>query len=136
MLDKLKSVLFRRERIRDLRSSSALKEDLAGELRILIEVLDCAPGRTIDLAVDGPTRQLKALLQDEVLRIIREALANACQHSEAKRFTYRSRIALRACDVQCGMMALVWQDHRYLNQKHVITVWSVCANALSGSVDV
>lgn len=64
--------------------------DLASALRQLTD----AAGRTtdvpIDLAVDGQLATLPTSVEDEIVRIAQEAVANAMRHARAKRITVRA----------------------------------------------
>lgn len=64
--------------------------DLASALRQLTD----AAGRTsdvpIDLTVEGALSALPASVEDEIIRIAQEAVANATRHARAKRITVRA----------------------------------------------
>ena len=102
-LDRAEDILVSgRDRIRELRSDSVTGRDLESELNTLIERADRETGRTIELHVIGKPRQLKSQVQEETLWVIREALANACQHSGGTKILLhvsRASIGLR-CVVQ------------------------------------
>jgi signal transduction histidine kinase len=102
-LDRAEELLLSgRDRIRDLRSEQVVAKTMETELHSLVRGAECKSGVKIDVRIAGKPRDLKALVQDEVLWIMREALANACRHSGATQIqlqVWYSRSGIR-CAVQ------------------------------------
>ena len=73
-----------RDRIRDLRGESDGAGDLKTELDSIARGASLTSKAIITVSVDGDPRQLNKLVQDEIMWIAKEALANACHHSGAK----------------------------------------------------
>jgi ligand-binding sensor domain-containing protein/signal transduction histidine kinase len=101
-----------RDAVQDLRSSTAIDNDLIQRLTVLAEEL-AAPRRdqaspTFRMLVEGQPRLLDPILQDEIYRIAREALGNAFRHAHAQKIeaeiTYGDRVfVLRVRDNGCGI---------------------------------
>jgi signal transduction histidine kinase/ligand-binding sensor domain-containing protein len=84
-----KAIIESRDTVHDLRSSTALTNDLGAAITALVKEFsvdqtgrNCADFR---VQVEGIPRALNPILRDEVYRITAEALRNACRHSGAKR---------------------------------------------------
>jgi signal transduction histidine kinase/ligand-binding sensor domain-containing protein len=73
-----------RNAVGDLRSSAAIRDDLAEALRALGDELAAGGDATFQLVVEGPPRELHAVIQDEIYRIGSEALRNAFRHARAQ----------------------------------------------------
>ena len=85
-----------REAIQELRSASAVREDLAQLLRAAGQESSGAKSsnenrRAFHVTVEGPPRSLSPILQDELYRIGRELLRNAFRHARAKRIEVEIR---------------------------------------------
>jgi signal transduction histidine kinase len=89
-----------REAIQELRSASAVGEDLAQLLRATVQERSDAQfsnenGTAFHVTVEGPPRSLSPILQDELYRIGRELLRNAFRHARAKRIEVEIRYSAR-----------------------------------------
>jgi signal transduction histidine kinase len=67
--------------------------DLASALRQLTDAASRTSDVPIDLAVEGELSALPASVEDEIIRIAQEAVANATRHARAKRITVRAASA-------------------------------------------
>ena len=67
----------------DLRSSATITNDLAQAVRALGEELAEKDSAAFRLVVEGPQRDLRPTIRDELYRITREALRNAFRHARA-----------------------------------------------------
>lgn len=67
-----------------LRSHSSAHEDLAGRLSKTADQLTQTSSAKVRLKVHGPYRPLERVLEDELVRIGQEALANAVRHANAE----------------------------------------------------
>jgi signal transduction histidine kinase len=74
-----------RNAVRDLRSSTAIRNDFAEGLKALGDELAAGCDATFQLMVEGPPRELRPFIQDEISRIGGEALRNAFRHAHAQR---------------------------------------------------
>jgi signal transduction histidine kinase/ligand-binding sensor domain-containing protein len=77
------TVVEARNAVHDLRSATANMNDLAGALRALGQELATGNSANIRLMIEGPRRELRPIIRDEIYRIAREALRNAFAHSGA-----------------------------------------------------
>jgi signal transduction histidine kinase len=108
-LDRADEVLLEgRTRVRDLRSESIERQDLAAALEDCGEELQHEGAPSLGLVITGTPRPLDPIVYDEVYRIGREALVNAFQHSKAStievEITYEpSGFRLRVRDDGCGI---------------------------------
>jgi signal transduction histidine kinase/ligand-binding sensor domain-containing protein len=73
-----------RNAVGELRSSAAIRNDLAEALKALGDELAAGGDATFQLVVEGPPRDLHPVIQDEICRIGGEALRNAFRHSRAQ----------------------------------------------------
>ncbi|QNH21294.1 two-component system sensor protein [Xanthomonas sp. GW] len=78
-----------RDRIRDLRQQGAESQDLAAALRDLPKKLDMPPDFAYEFSTWGRPVRWHAPEQDEVYRIVREAVANAVRHAGARHIRVR-----------------------------------------------
>ncbi|HVJ36717.1 MAG TPA: two-component regulator propeller domain-containing protein, partial [Stenotrophomonas sp.] len=78
-----------RDRIRDLRQQAAEPADLEAALRELPEKLEMPPNLVYTFSTRGRPIAWQAAEQDEVYRIVREAVANAVRHAGASRISVR-----------------------------------------------
>jgi signal transduction histidine kinase/ligand-binding sensor domain-containing protein len=101
-----------RDAVQGLRSSTVVDRDLIQRLTVLAEELAAPNGNqasaTFRLLVEGRSRLLDPILQDEIYRIAREALGNAFRHAHAQNIeaeiTYGDRLfVLRIRDNGCGI---------------------------------
>jgi signal transduction histidine kinase len=67
----------------DLRSSATITNDLAQAVRALGDDLATQDSGAFHLVVEGPMRDLRPIIRDELYRITREALRNAFSHAAA-----------------------------------------------------
>ena len=90
-----------RDAIQNLRSSTTVTNELVEALAALGEELGCARigesgSPTLRVAVEGTPRELHPILRDDIYRIAREALLNACRHAQANKIeadiTYAERL--------------------------------------------
>jgi signal transduction histidine kinase/ligand-binding sensor domain-containing protein len=89
-----------RDAILDLRSGSAAPSDLAHLLAAAGQELSAVAvsnggGLAFRVTVEGPPRDIKTVLQDEVYRISREILRNAFHHARAKKIEVEIRYDAR-----------------------------------------
>jgi len=85
-----------RDAIRDLRSGSAARSDLAHLLAAIEQELSgfaVSNGHSpaLRVTVEGPPRDIETILQDELYRIGREILRNAFRHARAKKIEVEIR---------------------------------------------
>jgi signal transduction histidine kinase/ligand-binding sensor domain-containing protein len=73
-----------RDAVRDLRSSTAIRNDLAEALKAVGDELAAGGAATFQLVVEGPPRELHAVIQDQIYRIGGEAMRNAFRHARAQ----------------------------------------------------
>jgi signal transduction histidine kinase len=101
-----------RDAVQGLRSSPVVDSDLIHRLTVLAEELAVPNGSyasaSFRLLLEGQPRRLDPILQDEIYRIAREALANAFHHAHAQNveaeITYGGRLfVLRVRDNGCGI---------------------------------
>ena len=76
-------VISGRERIRDLRGALAHAGDLNAALSATVDEASSGSWANFNVTVEGLSRPLQEVVQDEAMWIVREALANARQHAEA-----------------------------------------------------
>jgi signal transduction histidine kinase len=89
--------------VQDLRSSTQLTNDLAEAIRSCCEQLAAMPGQASPeflVQVLGISRDLAALVRDDVLRIACEALRNAFRHAQASRIEVEIRYERRQLRVR------------------------------------
>jgi signal transduction histidine kinase/ligand-binding sensor domain-containing protein len=72
-----------RNAVGDLRSSTTMRNDFGEALKALGDELAAGSDATFQLVVEGPPRELRPLIQDEICRISGEALRNAFRHARA-----------------------------------------------------
>ena len=78
-----------RDRIRELRQEVAEPQNLEAALRGLPKTLDMPPELRYEFSSRGRPVRWDASAQDEVYRIVREAMANAVRHAGARRIDVR-----------------------------------------------
>jgi signal transduction histidine kinase/ligand-binding sensor domain-containing protein len=85
-----------RDAVRDLRSSTAISNDLADVVNALGDELATGDSASFRLVVEGPARNLHPIVRDELYGITREALRNAFSHAQAQHIeveiTYAERL--------------------------------------------
>ena len=106
-----------RNAVADLRSSTEIRKDLAGELRILGGELAAGGAAMFRLVVEGAPRDLNPVIQDEISRIVGEALRNAfkharAQHIEAEVQYSEQRLRLQVRDDGVGMASQILERGR------------------------
>jgi signal transduction histidine kinase len=108
-----KALAEARNAVQDLRSSTAVHDDLSQALAVAAEGL-AAQGNSarFRVLVEGKPRNLDPILRDEIYRFAREALRNAYSHAKAHNIeveiTYGDiRFVLRVRDDGSGMDAKV-----------------------------
>jgi len=67
-----------------LRSSMTATSDLPGSIKALGDELSTEGAATFRLVVEGPPREVRTMIRDELYRITREALRNAFRHARAR----------------------------------------------------
>ena len=97
-----------RRALNDLRTASLTAADLVKSFSQLTNELTREAGTKIDVIVEGRERPLNAVTGNDVLQIGRQAIANALQHSHAKKIhvllSYGDRLLqLRVQDNGCGI---------------------------------
>jgi signal transduction histidine kinase/ligand-binding sensor domain-containing protein len=73
-----------RTAVYDLRSSATTTNDLAQAVREVGNELAVPDAATFRLVVEGPVRDLRPIIRDELYRIARESLRNAFSHARAE----------------------------------------------------
>jgi ligand-binding sensor domain-containing protein/signal transduction histidine kinase len=73
-----------RSAVYDLRSSATATNDLAEAVNAVGNELCSDNSAAFNMTVEGPTRDLQPSIRDEIYRISREALSNACKHAHAR----------------------------------------------------
>jgi len=106
-----------REAIQNLRSSTALSNELAEAVRAAGHELSPGEGAEFRMLVEGSPRDLSPLLRDEIYRIAREAIRNAFHHAQARvieaEIAYGPRLLrLRVRDDGKGIDPVIAQDGR------------------------
>ncbi len=106
-----------RDAVQDLRSSTAITNDLAQAVRALGDELASHDSATFRLVLEGPARDLHPILRDEVYRIAREVLRNAFRHARARQIeaeiTYgESLLRLRIRDDGDGIAPEILEEGR------------------------
>jgi signal transduction histidine kinase len=106
-----------RSAVYDLRSSATATNDLAEAVNAVGNELCSDNNAAFNMTVEGPTRDLHPCIRDEIYRISREALSNACKHAHARRIeaeiSYGSRaFRLRIRDDGEGIPAEVLEQGR------------------------
>jgi len=85
-----------RTAVHDLRSSTTITNDLAQAVRAVADELGIEGSPTFRLVMEGPVRDLRPILRDEVYRIAREGLRNSFTHARARHIeaeiTYSERL--------------------------------------------
>jgi signal transduction histidine kinase len=86
VLDIMRTVLDEgRDAVSGLRSSSAETTDLEQALSGILTELGMDDAVEYRVIVEGDSRPLQPIIRDDIYRIGREAVVNACRHAEAKR---------------------------------------------------
>ncbi len=78
-------LLESRSRVKDLRDSLELRDDLPATLESVGQQLSQESPAAFGVVVEGNARKLHPIVQEEVFMIGREALANAFHHANAQR---------------------------------------------------
>jgi len=96
-----------RAAIQNMRSSTVTKNDLARALRLAGDQMAAEGSGTVDVRVQGLSRDLHPILRDEVYRIALEAMRNAFKHGEAHaveaEILYEDSLRVRIRDDGKGM---------------------------------
>ncbi len=74
-----------RDAIHDLRSLTVIGHDLGSAVAALGDELASQDSATFSLTVEGPPRNVRPIVRDEIYRIAREAVRNAFRHAQARR---------------------------------------------------
>jgi signal transduction histidine kinase len=106
-----------RSAVYDLRSSITIGNDLPQAVRALGTELATQDSAAFRLVVEGPARDLRPIVRDELYRITREALRNAFSHARAHHIeteiTYGDRaFRLRIRDDGKGIPPEILEDGR------------------------
>jgi signal transduction histidine kinase len=103
-LDRADDVLIEgRDRVKDLRTSPSPSLDLPTAIGAMGEELAREHSNRFNLSVDGTPRALAPIVQEEVVRIAREAMGNAFRHASATKIEteiiyHRADLRLRVRD--------------------------------------
>jgi signal transduction histidine kinase/ligand-binding sensor domain-containing protein len=111
------AILEGRDAVRDLRSSTAISNDLADAVNVLGDELATGDSASFRLVVEGPVRDLHPVVRDELYGITREALRNAFNHARAQHIeveiTYAERLfRLRIRDDGDGIAPGILEEGR------------------------
>jgi signal transduction histidine kinase len=79
------AIIEGRDAVYDLRSSATVTNDLAEGVRTLCDELAAPGAATLEVSVEGSSRDMHPIIRDEVFRIAREAIRNAFTHAGASR---------------------------------------------------
>jgi signal transduction histidine kinase/ligand-binding sensor domain-containing protein len=115
-LDRAEDVLAEgRDRVNGLRSSSGSYGDLSNTFSAICDELSQIRNAKFRVVVEGETRELNAIVHDEIGQIGREALTNAFQHAGAEEIeveiSYARRdLRVRVLDDGCGIEPQVLAD--------------------------
>ena len=106
-----------RDAVRDLRSSTAISNDLAEGVKALGDELATRDSASFRLVAEGPVRDLHPIIRDEIYRIACEALRNAFRHARARyievEITYAERLfRLRIRDDGDGIAPGILEEGR------------------------
>jgi signal transduction histidine kinase/streptogramin lyase len=106
-----------RDAVRDLRSSTAISNDLADAVNALGDELATGDSASFRFVVEGPVRDLHPIVRDELYGITREALRNAFSHARAQHIeveiTYAERLfRLRIRDDGDGIAPGILEEGR------------------------
>jgi len=106
-----------RSAVYDLRSSGTSTNDLAEAVSALGNELATPDAAAFRLVVEGPARELRPIVRDELYRIAREALRNAFSHARARHIEaeliYAERLfQLRIRDDGAGIAAEILETGR------------------------
>jgi signal transduction histidine kinase len=110
-----------REAVHDIRSSTLVTSDLAQAVEALGEEMasegSASNSAKFHMVVEGPQRDLRPTLRDEIYRIAREAVRNAFRHAQARQIeaeiTYSDKLLrLRIRDDGRGMDAGIVKNGR------------------------
>lgn len=111
-----KAIQEGREAIQGMRSSTEITNDLARALQAIAN--EFAPGSAAQfrVVVEGSSRDVHAILRDEVYGIAREAIRNAFWHAHARvieaRITYAKGLHIRICDDGKGIDPAILKEGR------------------------
>jgi signal transduction histidine kinase/ligand-binding sensor domain-containing protein len=117
-LDRADDVLIEgRDRVKDLRTSPDSGLDLAPEIGAMGADLAKQHSIRFNLSVESKPRPLDPIVREEVIRIAREALANAFRHAhatkiEAEIIYHRAELRLRVRDDGCGIDGAILEAGR------------------------
>jgi signal transduction histidine kinase len=117
-LDRADDVLIEgRDRVKDLRTSPASGLDLAPVIGAMGAELAKQYSSRFNVSVDGTPQPLVPIVQEEVIRVAREALANAFRHARATKIEteiiyHRAELRLRVRDDGCGIDSPILETGR------------------------
>jgi len=96
-----------RDALNSLRSPGTDTTDLAMSLRRAIDECRINTNATVELSVDGASRDLHPIVRDDIYRIGYEAIRNACFHSRGERIdvtlAYNHDLTMRITDNGVGI---------------------------------
>jgi len=96
--------------VRDLRANILETRDLAEALPEIAEQTTAGTGLTLDIRLTGTPRRLPTTVEDNVLRIFQEMMANSAKHARARKIRVElgfdtTCLTLRVTDDGCGFEA-------------------------------
>jgi len=102
-----RSLFEARRSVWDLRSHLLENSNLVTALSEVTKLMASSAHLQIDVQTSGPPRKLAALVENNLLRIAQEALANALKHAHASQIVVKlnyepERVCLRVCDDGVG----------------------------------
>jgi signal transduction histidine kinase/ligand-binding sensor domain-containing protein len=127
-----------RRSIRDLRSPMLETHDLLGALReVVSRAIAGAPVRT-SVSTSGHTRRCSARVENELLRIVQEAVTNTVRHARATRIDVILRfenqsVTLEISDDGCGLASRTEQE---LDTHYGIISMRERAESLGGRLEI
>ncbi|UWX03851.1 hypothetical protein H1235_15290 [Pseudoxanthomonas sp. NC8] len=94
-----------RDRVLDLRATAPDAGDLEELLEAVGEELAPLCEACFEVTATGSAEMLDPIVRDELYRIGREAMLNACRHARPAASAWRSPMARARCGCACSMMA-------------------------------
>ena len=123
-----------RSAVYGLRSSVITANDMAQALSTLGEELATPDGAAFRLVVEGPSRELRPIVRDELYRITREALRNAFSHARARHIEAELIYAEKCSGCEFGMTERAFFRQFWKRAARAITACLECASAPHKSV--
>jgi len=123
-----------RNAVGDLRSSTAIRNDLVEALKAVGGELAAGGAATFQVIVEGPPRKLHLIIQDEIYRIGSEALRNAFRQARAQHIEVELRYSEQLLRLQIRDDGVGIRPKFSKEGAPTITDWLECASALKKSV--